>query len=1039
MNKKRNYILVAVLLFSITRAIAFTPEYYKVLASKCSLPEGNTPVLSKAQTVWKASSQESKQGFAFGSVGISEIPRKDFIWNIPRQKQELKTFMAQGEFRSSAFVLRALKNTKDIVIKKSDLTNKSGNIIAAENINIQKVKFVGNRKKWTDANCFLVSEMPQEVPVNSSVWFWITLHAPLDCEPGLYKGNFTLEANQEKIKIPVIIRILNIKFKMPEGAWGLYLPGHFFNKKAKGAYKNYCPEWWTAENLPKYMKFLKTRGLNSLVLFHVYPELSLMNGIPQVKFPFLNAFAETMKQTGITGPWGIDTRFISWWAHSCALKLANIPGPPPKDLKIYGFNALNTMQTNKPYGEIDKKIYGEAIKKLLTTAKQNDWRNYLLFSEEEIGYPSYKTKGYEAFNSTLTKIAGLDKIFLVDNSIGYSNDQKIDRGERDHLKIRSYNNWTQEGIADANKSNAKIWSYNMGWSRIASGVYVEKIGATGYHQWADHWYSKNNTWKVTILDNEGVVTSTELERTHEGLGDLFWFRKYDEYMIQLKEKGFHKQFLDMGKNKKNMFRLFPVQRYSFFTTSARISDNDLDIMRWKCILAIDEAKKLLGEQQLQIPSFSNPSNNKKYVPTQSKPIKLFTKQTRKNVLYAVESDETIKLDMKQDHDVWKISQNRTDRFRWTGSKEGEMRARAGSEEEFNKMPAPSGTGVSVAYDKKGIYLKVGCNHVDPKCAKYNDDSPVLWKDDCMEFFFNKSKEYPIYQLIVNSQGKRTLLKDKAIVKCNIQVVSSSPLNATGGVEQKIFIPWKDLGQNEMPQESSLWRFNVCREFHSYRQFSSWVQVYSSFGLADGLLCFNGPVSKGDIKFKNSDFYNIYFGENKITSKLSLAKDIKAKTIILQLQNAEGITVDQTSVIKKNPTLSLSFKVPAYSTAQTWTLQALGDGKILGSVKIAIPAAIGVLKITQSTQEVFLNDMINIKLHPCIGNNSLKDSHLIGYFENTDEKHYSLAPCLLNKGNNLLSVSTQELEAGQYKLVLMLKGFEQASKTILPIMILPSPY
>ena len=1039
MNKKNTYIVVLILLLSITKTIASTPEYYKILASECSLKEGKTPVFSKAQTVWKASSQEQKQGFAVGNVEISEIPRKDFIWNIPRQKQSIKTFIAQDEFRSVAFVLRALKNTKHILIEKSDLTNESGNVIAAENFNIQKVKFVGNRKKWQTQNCFLESTMPAEIPANSSVWFWVTLHAPQDSVPGLYKGDFTLKANQREIKIPVTIRVLNIKFKIPKGAWGLYLPGHFFREKVKGSYKNYCPEWWTAENLPKYIKFLKTRGLNSPVLFHVYPELSLINGIPQVKFPFLNAFAKAMKQAELKGPWGIDTRFISWWAHVCALKLTKLANPesPPKDLKVYGHNALNTLQTKKTYGKIDKRLYGKAIKKLLLTAKQNDWPNYLLFSEEEIGSPTHKTKGYEAFNPTLTKLAGVDKVFLIDNSIGY-NKTRIDRGERDHLKIRSYNNWTQKGIADAHRSKASIWVYNMGWKRIASGFYVEKIGASGYHQWADHWYSRNN-WKVTMLNNEGISTSTELEVTHEGLGDLFWFRKYDEYMIKLKKKGFHKQFLKMKEIKDNMFNNFPVQRYAFFTASARIDDNKLNIMRWKCILAIDKAKQLLGEKGLQLSLASNSRNAEKNISTQSNPIKAFKKQTGKKVIYAVESDLDIKLDGKLNERVWRMRQNRTDRFRWTRQKEEKMRAHAGSEEEFKKRPRPSGTGVSVAYNTKGIYLKVGCNHVNPKVAKRNNDSPLLWKDDCMEFFFNKGKEYPVYQLIVSSKGKRTLLKDKDVIKCNIQVASSSPINSTGGVGQEIFVPWKDLGQSGMPQESSIWRFNVCREFHSYRQLSSWVQVYSSFGLGEGLLCFNGPVSKDKIKFKNSDFYNIYLGQNQITSKLYFAKGVKAKNIILQLRNAKESIVTQVTASKKKPTFSLSFKVPASHIAQTWTLQALEDGKKSGNVKITIPASNKVLNITRCVQEIFANDTINIKLHPKIGNISLKNSHLTGYFENKKRKRYPLDPCSLSKGINLLSISTKGLDAGQYKVVLELKGFKRVSKTIISMNILKSPY
>ena len=1011
-----------------------TPEYYRFLAKDMHEKAGELPKKVKFSSFWKPYLKEQKQGYAVCVTGPSVSPRPDYIWQKQDHCKEVKSFLAQGEFRAIGVALRILKNTENLNCSVSDLKNSKGDIVSKNNINIQRVKYLG-AKSWNGKNCFLISEIPAKLHAGQTLWVWLTLHVPESTKPGLYTGTLKISSEKYEENIPVTLRVLNLHYKMPEIAAGTYLPGHFWSQVSKGQYLSYCPKWWNSKNFHGYLAFLKSRGMNSPVLCHVYPELSYKNGKVYAEFPFIDMFANAMKKVGMKGPLGIDTRMISWWANRAARKLAKMPKGFKGDLKVSGNDGFLSGQ----YPELAKKLYGEAVKLLCENAQKNKWPRYLLFAEEEVGFPTHKTIGYEAFMPTLVKSAGIDNVFLIDNAIGYPGNL-IDRGERDKLKYRSYNNWTRKGLQDAKKSKAEVWSYNMGWNRPAAGYYLELIGSKGYHQWADAWKDRNTkaNWYVSITTDKGMVSSVELERTHEGFGDLFYFHLLDEYIGKL-EKSNKLELADhIKKLKKGFFANVPVKRYAFFSFANRFSDKDYDMMRWKCVCAIDKARKALGEKTLIDPEINNKTG--KYLDTRAYPVQTASLKSKGKIIFASKMTEKLKFDGKDGDKCWRARGCWTDHFSWTGAKEAAMRARAGNEEEFRRMNKPSGTSVAVAYDNKGIYMFSGCNHVNPKAkCVHKDDSPELWADDCMEFFFRETDSKPLYQLIVNAQGKRVLLKDNAVVKCKVKVVSVSPLNGSGGVGQEIYIPWKDLGRKSPPVLGSVWRFNACREFHSWNQLSCWSQVFAKFGLADGVLCFNGINSQGKVFFDSKTLSKVYLGKNKVKGKLTFPENFSKANTCVKLYDIRRRLVAKSPVNAKESSFLMDFKVPAMKYPVTWTLEVWNSNKVIGSTKLAIPAAKEILKLNSDKIDAYANDSFKIKVFPKIGNESLKAAVLTGFIIGKNKKTYKLKPCRLQEGDNYVSISTKGIPSGNYKLLLGLRGFKQLTKKPVEIKLHPSPF
>ena len=834
-----------VVLISLSFGLGATvPEYYSVLGKFSSFRKvKQLPPVNEAAKVGAVSPAERERGFVYREISAIDAVRPDFVWKHRPFKQNIETFLSKGEFRNIVVALRSLRALK-IEVSATELTStETGAKISADNIFIQYVKNFSNNNQWNFANTFLFSDFPLAMLAERTAFLVISVHAGRDTPAGIYHGEIKING----YPVPLKLRILNLEFNYPQGAWGSYATGHFYTKITKGHVRNYSPEWYNEKNIKQYLRFLQTRGINSPVFFHVYSRLRLVNGKVQANFPFLSTIAKTMNEIGMRGPFGIDTRFMSWWCHAVADRLRSQKLRPEQVKGDLGISYLDARMSGKEYGELEKKLYGEVIRQLIATAEKEKWPYYLLLTEEEIGHPTYKTKGYEAFNPTLLKVAGRDRVFLIDNSIGY-NDTNIDRGQRDNLKIRSYNNWTAKGMADARASRAEIWNYNTGWDRPSSGFRTEQLGASGYHMWALNWQGNNDneSWITTLMDKNGnAISSLELEDFHEGLNDLFYYRLFDEYIEKLKKQGQNKLAGELAAFKYSVFGKVPVDRYKYVTYINNFESHFLDALKYKYLLLIDKARKALNEPSLNLYTASAAKPSLGSLQITSEQAGQPAKSDR--IIYAPQITEKIDFDGEvKDGGTWIAKNNLAYGFRFSSTKEAGLKAHAGSVEEFKRLSTPSGVGVRVVYDRKGIYLLAGQNHANSKAnSKRESNAPDLWKDDCMEFFFKEASNKATYQLIVNVRGSHTLLKNKKTVPdTGIKVRTKSPFNATGGVQQMIFIPWKDLGRSSPPFKRTVWHFNIGREFHSRKQISSWVQVASSFGVSTGQLCFVGTGDLG---------------------------------------------------------------------------------------------------------------------------------------------------------------------------------------------------
>jgi len=459
------------------------------------------PSITPGSTSWTPDANDTARGYAVSRVGtqtpyaasdtLTSIIEPNWVPTDIVITADANVVAAPGEFRCVSYAVRSLKFVPGLDVRATDLTSSTGNVIRKANIDIRNTRFKVLDSRW--AAGFLEKSLPANIDKSWTAWIWAEVYVPVGTPAGTYNGYMTFFDSEGGTKTSKLrVDVLNFTVDNAQGAFGAYIPGHFYSASI-GTYEDWATSDFLADNLTNLFNFWKTRGFTSPTLYFIHPELSYYSAT----YDDIQKVVDAMGAAGLVGPLCVDTRHIEWWARGVVER--NDPCLPG-----YGGIEVDEANTTTVYTNDMKNIYGGAIQDMLDIAIANNWPDLHLLVEEEVGWYSGKTVAYEAFMPTLLSVAGYDRAYLPDGSIGYgwSYPSGIDRGNRDGLMVRQYNNWTDPCVAAAHDYGTEVWAYNLGWNRYI-GLYNQGIGSTGYHQWADHWTTNQGlpgmTWIQTKM------------------------------------------------------------------------------------------------------------------------------------------------------------------------------------------------------------------------------------------------------------------------------------------------------------------------------------------------------------------------------------------------------------------------------------------------------------------------------------------------------------------------------------------------------------
>ena len=886
---------------------------------------------------------------------------------------------------------------------------------------------------------WLERSFPTDLPAHCTAWLWITVHVPEGTRAGLYRGAVVISADGGLVEIPVRVRVLDFTLQRPPGSWGLYLPGHFAGSD-DGVYHNYAEgEEWRAENLERYFRFWKTRGLNSPTLFHIYTDLKCVDGHAVAGFPQVRAFAEAMKAAGLDGDLCLDVRFMAWWANTAAAKLAELRAQGEStagDIGVYGPQGSAVPDPS----EEAKRLFGEVMTQLLDVAEGEEWPHVLLAPEEEVANAGLKNRTYDAFMPVIQSLAP-ERALLIDNSIGYGRKDALDRGERDAIAFRQYNNWTQEGLDAAARQGQPVRSYNYGWRRSAWGLYQHRIQSTGFHQWADQWKGEPG-WQYAKIRSDGIVSSPNMERARAGRDDHAYLHTLESLVARLDDAGRSAE-ADRGRQVlEGVTSDLPVNRLKLVDWQRDNRWPQLETRRWQLAVAIQDARRSLGYKVARSGGVAPGKPGCLGIASRKSGPRPATK-----TLYAPRVSEPIALDAEFDEAAWGSAENSTGALWWTWQREATMRAQVGSDEEFDKMYLPSHGHAQFAYGDEGLYIAIACNHATEESAwcEFGDDDPGIWQDDCMEFFFQTDPEREAFhQLIVNVCGKRALMRFPDLVPDpGIITATTSPTNDSGGYRQEVFVPWRAFGLAGPPEPSTGWPTNVGREFNSWGQITCWGQVNSQFAEKQhwGMLVFQG--GQGTVVFRDLSLGARYPGRNRATGSIALATGGTVDGVGVRVVDGAARVVAEGAITEtagEMASFAVDYAVPTSARGSEWRLQVTGaGGEVLGTVPLLLFPVDRAITIESFPATVVAGSVVPMDLSVKIGDLTAPERDISLSLRRDGGRALRLPATRLADGaEQRLWLDTSGLAPGNYELSISLLGAPTDQADAVQIDVLPSP-
>lgn len=757
---------------------------------------------------------------------------------------------AKGDYLTSRLMIFLNREMEKLEIKHEAL--RGPGVIPAESIRFLAVIPRNFNPRFKRAHLLLEPRLTKR-KAGEIIDLLMMIDIPETARAGIYKGKIRIVSGTEEIPLDVTLRVMDFQLPETSGSFGFYLNGNFWRKDRS----RIVQKGFTEENLDAYFRFYRTRRLNSVTLYDNLPDLRWINGKVSGHFTDISRISAAMKKASLKGKLILDLRDITYWCNAVALALEKRGGKSPAgDL---GVTMAQRKSSKADYPDKAKEIFEEVLRHLKKEAEREQWTDYLLLVEEEIGnrYP-VKLAGYASFMPLLMRVAP-ERAIVVDNEIGYGRAGEVDRGAKDHVRYRQYNSWTREALKDAEKDHAEILLFNYNPARLSFGFLPQSMNARGNHQWADLWDAWNFQWQYTRLSEDGVISSLEIEQIHEGCVD-YAACEYLRALIRQQEKSGNHSLAEKGRAVlRKVTEDLPCSGSSARNLAGLLNGEALDARRWQVFLAIEEL--LHNRKPKGTAIHGKPS------------LRAFPAET------VAGETATYRIDAKIADGVLEPNAENTEKFwsrtigplRYLPEQEARLKAFSSSEEEYRHRYMPSWSIVKLAALPEGMAVFSEGNHVTPgakfRSARKSDDGD-LWKDDCFELFFGLPGQEAC-RLIFNASGAKTFLRNGLPVPSEeILTYTKSPINKSGGTAVKLLVPWKYFGLKERPVQGTVWQFNACREFHTYGMILSWARV-SNFHQQEkwGILRFGGGAEqeqKIDWRGRSPFTVNLYLNKSVIS-------------------------------------------------------------------------------------------------------------------------------------------------------------------------------
>lgn len=362
--------------------------------------------------------------------------------------KDLKLFATPGEHEPATFAAFPLEGLSGVTVTCTDLRGPGTSLIKSAAVEVCFVRQLARGVKsflWMVGPEALESFVALDLPQGRTTQFWLTFHVPEDAAPGEYKGRVLFKpANKPGSEASLNLLVLPFRLvEDPNANFGWYYSGG------------------NTQTMRAELADMRAHGFNTVTI----PEPAIPSVTPdgraQVDFSKWDSLRRIFSELGMTG---IQQCGISNITAALAAKGIRELGPGFDTAFVGVLRQYKTWLDAHPDFKVLFVIFDEPRESLL-----NPWnRNY----DQTVAYIKL-----------CRQVPGLR---ISVNPMGDGSDGKDYTPFAGMVDVLNTHAWSGSAklIAETKRLGKTLWVYNNGYSRLAWGFSLWKLGAKGNWQWA---------------------------------------------------------------------------------------------------------------------------------------------------------------------------------------------------------------------------------------------------------------------------------------------------------------------------------------------------------------------------------------------------------------------------------------------------------------------------------------------------------------------------------------------------------------------------
>lgn len=836
---------------------------------------------------------------------------------------------APDECEPIVLALRPNEKLDAVELKATPLTDADGKTIHADRIDIRyarelAIKYPGAEKTYIWRPELLEHFKALSLQKGRTAYFWLTLHVPVDCPAGIYRGEIRVSAAGKPVRtVPVQLQVWPFRLEEPQMELGMYIGGHISDYEMR----------------LKLYQDMKAHGMNTTAPCNFSFPMSWKNGEAEPNFAMMDREVKLYKAVGFSRPLSLDMRPVESFLTSVQDLRASLERQG-KTLPLDCAIPFLGMNVAPKFSDFEAEQVQKIVAKVKAHAEANQWPELYWLPQEESTNAAAKLLQLEQY-SRLYHENGV-KVTSWSNGPwgGVDELQPLD----EYVDVRYYNSVTPE-LADRTRKSGDLFAiYNHG-DRAQFGFFAERIGAQGAFQWAYMFMGVKNAFCNGTLDyinsvaypgDTGPIPSPMWERIREGVDDQKYIATFKKLLAEAEGSADEKRrqtAKEAAAEFQQMVSALPNRTAELYRWLDQTDPEFFDLLRRRTVRLILKlmntaelsfqtvsAQSTLMAEGILVPSPVEKTSSKQsiftpariVIPFLSKPADAWPLPEN-----AWESAVTAGKFLERYSDAWKKAQA------FAATAIGDIPG----------VPAAEQTTLKLMYDRNHLYVKAVMHEsrMDKLIAKVTQRNGAVYSDDSFEIFFvteptgNASK-----QLAVNALGTLSTLAwdlkgtDRQRDGEWMPEIGVKPLKGSDFWQVELKIPFTAFGLAEAPASGSSWKVNFGREQQRLPEFSTWSQISSSFHELQnyGTMYFG---SEPAFQMKKIGDEPLYQGPNRLELELTPRRQESFQgTLTVQVKAPSGDL----------PPVSVPISVPAEGGRVTadYPITEPGDHQVIVSVR-----------------------------------------------------------------------------------------------------------